>query len=914
MKHFFLLTTILLPFYTVAQLNETFDGPEVTSQYPWQGDVDRFIINGDNELQLKGYGGGDENNLYLSSVPLYNNEWQGKARSEYKGTTGNYFRFFLWCENPDLDRPGEAIYVRMGYTKNNIALCHQTGNIRKTTLIEGRELFKDAEEVEFRVTVDEEGYCTLYSKTKDEVDFFEEGSTDIPLYDGDGYYMIGVKYSSKHFDNKYIDDLYIERFNLKEQGGEDPGDPIVLEEVDEENGKELLLYFNRPVIAEAAKIRLTELGEVDEIYQSEDDLILKLVWEQEREKDKEYTLYYKNLYDTDGNQCEGEHTFFSVYGLSGEKPEPSQPGSIRINEIMADPKGLTVLPETEYIEIYNASEETISLKGWVLVYGDTEVDLTDFDFPANSYLVLYRQGREIETDSGLEMPLSKFPANLANNGKRIQLIDPSGQLVDEVTYEKAKAGKSWEWSVDGWFLSTHERGGTPGGKNSVNSDNPEEPEPETYTYGAILINEVMADPKGAEGLPETEYVELWNSTASVISLKDWTFYYEDKAVRLDSYTISAGEYIIIYKEGREITCGRYGYAMPLSAFPANLANSGKSLAICDPSGAFIDEITYEKAKAGISWEREGDTWYFSTDNRGGTPGEANSDPSADPGENPQPGDSSVEPLDIIFNELLPNPYPEGSEYIELYNRSSESHSLQALSIAVRKSDGELSTQYPLSDITVPLASGEYILLTKEEEGVLIHYSIPYPENIYKVKLPVLNNNASTLVLFRTSDETIIDEISYSSKWHASSVREEKGVSLERIDPEGLTQDADNWTSASEQSGFGTPGYENSQYLKSSQGSSSHIEKPSYSHQTGLYSILYTLDQPGYHCRAYVYNLSGYRVAEIANNELVGTNGEILWNGLGTGQSKLQPGPYIFYIELYHEKGLVRNYKEVFLVY
>ena len=56
----------------------------------------------------------------------------------------------------------------------------------------------------------------------------------------------------------------------------------------------------------------------------------------------------------------------------------------------------------------------------------------------------------------------------------------------------------------------------------------------------------------------------------------------------------------------------------------------------------------------------------------------------------------IQPGEIIINELLLDPYVGGSEYIELYNRSEHSLSLSALSVAIRKSDGTLSTRYPLT--------------------------------------------------------------------------------------------------------------------------------------------------------------------------------------------------------------------------
>lgn len=764
---------------------ESFDGPELTSAYPWAGNTEWFIINADNELQLNGYYGAGEEMLYLPGVPLLNNEWHGKVRSEYKGTAYNYFRFFLWCEKPDLEKPGLGLCVRLGYSKSNISLCFQRGNIATTVLIDGRALFKEPQEVEFKVTVDNEGNCALFSRCAGETTFYEEGTAQLPFYsDQKGYYMLGVKYSAEHGQDKYIDDLYIRAFSLQEEEPEEePFTPLVLELLDQENGESLSLYFNQPVVAEGARFFLSELGEAAEMYYTEDREMVMPVWDKPREKGKDYTLTYSGLCDLEGRAYEGEHVFTSSFGATPSDPETPQepelplsaePGSLRFNEIMADPNGLTSLPQTEYVELYNTSGESIALKDWTFVYADRRVTMAEMDLPADTYLVLCRAEREITVgEEAMVMALEKFPAYLANTGNHLQLLDPSDALIDEVAYERAKPGQAWEWSEQGWFLSTDTRGGTPGGLNSAPAVDPEDPEDPD-------------DPKKPD----------------------------------------------------------------------------------DPDEPALPEV------------------------------------------------SEVEPFEIVFNELLPNPYSEGSEYIELYNRSGRTHTLRGLSLAVRKADGTLSTRYSLSAIPTSLAPGDYLLLTKDEEGVLPYYSIPYPENIHTLKLPILNNNSSTLVLFRTADEEVIDELSYSSKWHHSSIREEKGVSLERIDPEGETQDEMNWTSAAETAGFGTPGYVNSQYLQSKEKEEepTGIEKPEYSRQTGFYSIFYLLDQPGYRCRALIYNIAGVCVAEVANNELIGTQGTLLWDGLDFRHNKLPPGPYIFYLELYHNKGQVKTYKEVFLVH
>ena len=447
--------------------------------------------------------------------------------------------------------------------------------------------------------------------------------------------------------------------------------------------------------------------------------------------------------------------------------------------------------------------------------------------------------------------------------------------------------------------------------------------------GSILINEVMAKPGDAPGM--VEYVELYNNTSAPVSLSRWEYKnVTGKIVKvLPDATLNAGSYAVLYGNGKSLSVDDKALLIPIDKFPA-LNDKGALLHLYNASGTLIDSITYAKATAGKSWERSASGWHLSTDPRGGTPGSVNSSPGKeeeppvnpdepDTPDNPEDPDTPVttdpvQPGEIIINELLPDPYAGGSEYIELYNRSDNPLSLSALSVATRKSDGTLNTRYPLAAVPHNLKAKSYLLLTKNLEGVTSFYDIADPSALCGLaKLPVLANTSSTLVLFRSADETVIDEVAYSSKWHAHSIKNQKGVALERIDPDAATQDAANWTSASETAGYGTPGYQNSQYKDASSGSSTGIEPPVWIEEAGSYTISYLLDRPGYSCRAFVFNTSGQRVAEISNHELLGTSGKITWSGIACNGSPLQTGVYIFYAEIYHPEGTVKRFKKAFLI-
>lgn len=445
--------------------------------------------------------------------------------------------------------------------------------------------------------------------------------------------------------------------------------------------------------------------------------------------------------------------------------------------------------------------------------------------------------------------------------------------------------------------------------------------------GALRINEVMANPNGLLELPQTEYVELYNSSDQPVDLAGWQFCYGDRAVFLKPLILPADGYLLLYRSGRDIYQESAAHLMPLDNFPSALSNSGKSLSIISVDGEIVDHISYGKAKPAISWERDGDRFRLSVDSRGGTPGAPNSTINLEP-ERPQEHHDSVKPVapekpqlpasdlidgDVVFNELLPNPFPDASEYIELYNRTDREIPLSALAISTRKVDGSLGRIYSFKSSGMSIKPAGYILLTKCVDGVRDYYLSASIDVMCELSLPALANTSATLVLLNELDSSVIDEVSYSSEWHSPMIKDQRGVALERIDPNGESQDRHNWASASVFDGFGTPGYKNSQHDNLNPEATTSIEAPQYSDMDNEYIIRYHTDMAGYTCRAWVYNTVGKRLVEISNIALLGSEGELKWSGFDSNGSRLKSGVYIFYAELVHPEGSVKRVKEVFLV-
>lgn len=952
MKQILLFFLVNLPLLVFSQFQETFESQELPES--WIGNRQQFVID-DGVLMVNGQEQTETVSLsYPYSIEGNEQEWEFYLYLKNKPTTDNRIKIFP--ASPDKTPSG--FYICAGYNKSN----------RLRVVINDQEIqaFNDFDKEErcilhLIITCKDQRYWSfsvgnaLSDETTKRTASFESSYT----FPSQANFCIQVTHTKTRTDDFGIDDICY-RTKITEQP-EEPEQteqsPVELTAIQPISLSEVSFEFNGPVSLENAVFSISGYGfegkcsAVRSIYQDNNHQVVMIRFSQAMTLNEEYTFYIENLKDEQGAIIpNASYTFLLQEEETPETPEeqPEDPietypeKAIRINEVMADPD---TCGWPEYVELYNTQDKTISLDGWIFDYGNgyKRKGLDGFSIPANSYVILFHAKHTDIFPENIAIPIETFP-QLFNNGKTLALY-AGEKCIDSYSYPQAKPACSWEYDEDGWHLSTDPRGGTPGESNSEPTTTKEEPEeepddPETpivpeepeqpeesYPKGSVIIHEVMADPKGLTALPETEYIELYNKVDQSIDLSNWILNYGTTPITLTGIVIPAHGWAVLYRSGREIEVGS-GQACPLDKFPSALANTGKELSLYDANGQLMDQYTYPKAKPACSWEFDEEGWHLSTDPRGGTPGEANSEaeeneeePDETPDEpeeetNPEPEIPKAQqpqPGDIIINELLPEPFVDGSEYIELYNRSEQELSLKDVCISTRKSDGSLNTRYPLEAYPQTLQAGDYLLLTKSIEGVENFYSLPASLNWLECKLPVLSNTGSTVVLYRGEGEIIIDEVSYSPKWHASTVKNKKGVALERKDPDKDSQNADNWTSAASSAGFGTPGLENSQYLNGeTETDSEEIDDPIYQ-PTGTFQIPYRLNQSGYMARGWIFDLSGRKVALIADNTSLGMQGYLEWNGKGRDGSPVNTGIYIIYLELWHPGGNVIRKKQVLLI-
>jgi len=128
-----------------------------------------------------------------------------------------------------------------------------------------------------------------------------------------------------------------------------------------------------------------------------------------------------------------------------------------INEIAWS--GTVAGSSDEWIELHNPSEQDVSLVGWVLSIGDTEIHLGETagstvevrqtTVPAGGYFLLERTDDTTVADIDADV---LYRGSLSNDGADVRLIDPDGCVVDEALF--AEAGWPAGVAVDDLFPYT----------------------------------------------------------------------------------------------------------------------------------------------------------------------------------------------------------------------------------------------------------------------------------------------------------------------------------------------------------------------------------------------------------------------------------------------------------------------------
>lgn len=143
----------------------------------------------------------------------------------------------------------------------------------------------------------------------------------------------------------------------------------------------------------------------------------------------------------------------------------------------------------------------------------------------------------------------------------------------------------------------------------------------------------------------------------------------------------------------------------------------------------------------------------------------------------------VPPQSIVINEVMFTPQGGEPEWVELFNRSDETINLNNWIIR------DVLTTPASAKINVDLIiePNSFVVLTKD--STIFNYHRFIPSQVYKLNLPVLNNDVDGVVI-KDQRGLTIDSVLYNSQWGGTN-----GYSLERVSVDGLSNQSGNWASS-----------------------------------------------------------------------------------------------------------------------
>ncbi|HET8860606.1 lamin tail domain-containing protein [Marivirga sp.] len=535
---------------------------------------------------------------------------------------------------------------------------------------------------------------------------------------------------------------------------------------------------------------------------------------------------------------------------------PAKPGfnELIITEIMANPNEDQQLPNRQYVEIYNPTDQLFSLTDMKFMDERDTVSLDLNYIEAGEYLLLAPSSAvEDLSPYARVIGLSPWP-NLNNRGDDLQLITDE-TIVNQAFYRDSWYKENFKYDEGGWSLeiidvgnpclgisnwraSIAEAQGTPGTENSVTEENIDQNGPKLEKAFAPNATEVLA---------------YFNEAIDITQIRRNQFSISPE-IRIESVEIHDLNAVKLTLADELMVKVRYSLnANNLTDCVGNIISSD------------ANQVNFALA------------------------------------EPPQQGD-------VVLNEVLYDQKSRGADFIELLNISDKYINLSGWTV-----EGNSDEKVILENENVIISPGQHLTLTSDKESINRDYPTSHDEeNIVEVNLPTLTNGEG-IVRVVSANQELEEYFEYSDDLHLPFLRTVDGVSLERIHPEAPINQADSWSSAASAVGFATPGKPNSQ-LTNENISFGNIEAnpKTFAHnQPGRNFTLinYRLDDAGTKATVKIFDMKGTIVNTLANNETLSNTGFFRWDGVDSNGRKVRTGYYIIYFQLFTAEGNTRVVKE-----
>jgi hypothetical protein len=864
MKKTILILTLIISCLsnTQAQLNETFTDGNFTANPAWVGGAADWIVNPSFQLQ--------SNNLVLNSTYYLSTantmattaQWDFYCNLTFNTSSTNYADVFLTASASDLTLTNTTGYfVRIGNTNDEICLYKKDATGTITRIIDGVDGSTNTSNNTLKIRVVRNA-ANLWTLSRDVTgtgtSYFTEGAVTDNTFSTSAFFGILIKQSTaSFFQRHFFDDIQIQTYVP------DVAPPSIVSAT-ALSATAVDVLFNEAVDLTTSQIAANYSVSngvgipTSAVRDATNTSLVHLTFATNIPPRINVTLTVNGVADLSSNILNGGTKVFSYF-------VPFQ-YDIVIDEILADPTPIVGLPTNEWLELKNTTTFDINLQNYKLGKATGESGaMPSYILPAGGYVIVCT-GSAVAAMSvyGPTIAVTSFPS-LNNDADRIYLRAPQGTIIHSVNYTidwyKNELKKDGGWTLE-----------------MIDTKNP-----------CTGINNWKASVDARGGTPAAKNsVDAINADATAPKL-------------LRAYATDATHVTLVFDEPVDSTNASVAASYSMSdgisitnALPLSVSFDRVSLTLSTALAANkIYTVTANSVK-----DCTGNTIGVSKTARVGLVAHTDS-------------------LDIVVNEIMFNPKPNGVDYVEFYNRSKKILNLKNAFIANRNSLGIVSSIYQFTTEDYLFFPEDYIVVTESADITKRDFVANDPNAILQLNnLPSFNDTDGDVILLNEQGK-IIDEVVYDSKWHFALISNEEAVSLERINADAASVQS-NFHSAASSVGYGTPTYKNSQNridatVQGDITTSPAIVSPDNDGLDDFATIQYNFPEPGYVANITIFDASGRAVRYLERNTLAGVKGYYRWDGLGEKQQKLPVGLYIIYTEVFNLNGKTKKFKNTIVL-
>jgi len=838
-----------------GQLTDDFSDGDFISNPTWSGSTAQFIVNSSKQLQLSNTVAGQS---YLSMPFSTNNldgfEWNVYVKQSFSSSGTNYGRVYLVSDQSDLTKTLNGYYLQFGEALSNdaIELFRQNGT-SSVSVCRGKNAgIASSFAVRVKVTRDNTGLWKLYVDYAAGTNFTLDASGTDLTFNSASFFGVRCTYTVTNANKFYYDDFSI----IPPPPPVDTTPPTV-EIVQATSINTLSIVFSEALDATSSQITSNYLvnnsiGNPLSAALKPDGKTIVLTFTKNFSNGIQNQLTFSNVQDLANNKMVSTSLPFMFF-----QSVPAQSKDIIFTEIFPDPSPQVGLPAQEFVEIYNRSSNPFDLSGWKLSDGVSTATFNSQIIQPNQYWIVCSSSNA-NLFVGNVISVSNFPT-LNNDGDNLTFRDPTNKTIDSVSYIL-----DWYHDADkqegGWSMEIIDVNNICGeGENWAASEDPSGGTPGKQ-------NSIFANKPDLIG-PQLLSVTPQSSTSLKLTFNEKLEKDLSTAVFTILPSVSISKKYFVDLSLRHVSLELTDALSLRELYTIAVTN------LTDCSGNLIQQ-DYNQLSFAL----------------------------------PEPADS----LDLVVNEILFNPRSGGVDFVEVYNRSPKYINLKNWKLGNFKNNVVTNPQVIATEDFI-LSPANYIAFTSDPSVLTTQYPQSVSKNLFWTNLPSLPDDEGSIAL--TNDQSIlIDHFNYSQKMHSSFIKDNQGVSLERISFSGLTNDPSNWKSANASAGYATPGFINSNSRPESSFNENAVSvdpevfSPSVPGKD-FSKINYKFDQSGLIANAKILDAQGRLIKTLANNETLSYEGFFRWDGDRDDGSRARIGYYVVWVEVFDSSGSVSVFRK-----